>query len=492
MTTLFADTAAPIDVEALADRFDPPYVTDPVGWIDDKMEDFTVWTKLAEVCESVVENRYTAVPSCHDSGKSYIASRLMAWWIDSHPVGEAFVVSTAPTQTQVEAILWREVGRAHRAGDLIGRITGGAVPQWKVGTEIVGYGRKPQDLTSKEEAMAAFQGIHARYVLVIIDEAGGVPKWLFDAVDTLVTNDNARVLAIGNPDDPGSQFAKVCAPGSGFNVIPISAYDTPAFSGEEVEEELLELLISETWVEERKSRWGESSPMFTSKVLGEFPDISDDTLIAPSLIKAAQARDLPGSAKGKYGLDVARYGTDETCIYRDRGGVIRLQFVGSKQDTTATTGVALKLLKDRRGAVPMVVDSIGVGAGVYDNLNNDGQPVEEFVASAKPIEKDRFVNKRAELYWTFREDMEAGEIDLPPDGEDDELISQLGSIRWYLDRKGRIGIESKDDMKKRGLPSPDRADAAVMTRLRGPRINIPDPKKGKRKTLTGDLRKKVM
>jgi hypothetical protein len=117
--------------------------------------------------------------------------------------------------------------------------------------------------------------------LVIIDEAGGVPKSIFDAVDALATNIDARVVAVGNLDDPASHFATICKPGSGWHVETISAFDTPAYTGERVPEELLPLLVSPEWVEERKLRWGVNSPIYQSKVLGEFPDLSDDTLILP-------------------------------------------------------------------------------------------------------------------------------------------------------------------------------------------------------------------
>ncbi len=216
-----------------------PYRDDPVAWtMEGPLREY-LWSAQREVMQSVASHRYTAVRSAHSTGKSFSASRLVSWWIQCHEPGEAFVVSTAPSQTQVEAILWREIGRAHRKGRLRGRITYGQVPSWKIAQEIVGYGRKPQDLSSKEEAMAAFQGIHAKYVLIVIDEAGGVPKWLFDAVDTLATNKLARVLAIGNPDDPASHFEKVCRPGSGWNSMSISAFDTPAYTGEDVPEYLM-------------------------------------------------------------------------------------------------------------------------------------------------------------------------------------------------------------------------------------------------------------
>jgi hypothetical protein len=389
--------------------------------------------------------------------------------------------------------------KLHNKADLSGRLTLDA--RWYMGSglgkpdeELVAYGRKPSDYDQ-----AAFQGIHARYVLVIIDEACGVPKLLYDAVDSLVTNSNSRVLAIGNPDDPSSQFQKICAPGSGWETIHIGYADTPAFTGEDVPEWLLELLIAPEWVDERRKRWGEGSPTYVSKVLGLFPDISDDTLLSPSLLLAAQLNELSGKAKGRYGADIARMGQDETCVYRNRGGRIRICYSRHKQDTVKTTNAFRKLLQDRNGEVPMWVDADGLGAGPYDTLRSESLPVLEFRGGHKARDPKRFVNKRAETFWTFKELCEEGEIDLPGPGEDDDLLSQLGSIKWHLDSKGRVGIESKDDMKKRGLPSPDRADAAVMSAVSDAGMKLSSRtreqlkrRKGKRKNITSGLNRRAL
>ena len=151
---------------------------------------------------------------------------------------------------------------------------------------------------------------------MIIDEAGGVPKSIFDAVDALATNANARVVAVGHPDDPASHLATICKPGSGWHVETINAFDTPAYTGETVPEELLPLLVSPEWVEERKLRWGVTSPIYQSKVLGEFPGISDDSLILPRWIEAAQKRTLERTRRPIIAADIARFGEDETVIMR--------------------------------------------------------------------------------------------------------------------------------------------------------------------------------
>lgn len=472
-----------------------PHAADPEAWIGDRLRE-KLWSKQREIAQSVVENRHTAVHSCHDSGKSYIASRIAAWWLDTKPIGDAFVVSTAPSQTQVEAILWREIGKAHRKGDLRGRITSGSVPMWKVGQEIIGFGRKPQGLANEDEAMAAFQGIHTKYVLVVIDEGGGVPKWLFDAVDTLTSNEEARVLVIGNPGDPTSEFAKVCAPGSGWNTVHIGYEDTPAYTGEEVSEELAGLLLSPTWVEERRERWGAASPLFISKVLGLFPDIGEDTLIEPRWITEAQTRDLSHVCEGlgQDGWDIARYGSDKTVGYNCNHGVIRKVGEWAKMSLMKTAARIAGRVKPHVGGMPAVVDVIGLGGGVVDRLRERKvKGVHPFDASAKANRADKFVNRRAEVYWSFARAMERGDIDLAGDGSDDDLASQLGSIKWGV-RDGRIKIESKEDMKKRGMPSPNHADACVMSWMPGV-LQLPARGRSKRstsQTITGDLMTREM
>jgi hypothetical protein len=447
--------------QTFADLLDPPanpYVRDPVGWVRDRLGEF-MWSKQREIAESVVVNRYTAIKSAHDTGKSFTMSRLAAWWLDVHPIGEAFVVTTAPTTAQVEAILWREIGKAHRKGNLPGRITLDA--KWYMGQELVAYGRKPADYDQ-----AAFQGIHAKYVLVLLDEAVGIPKSLFDAVDALATNVNARVAAVANPDDPSSHFAQVCKPGSGWVVKRISAFDTPAYTGEKVPADLLPLLVSPEWVEERKLRWGVTSPIYQSKVLGEFPDLSDDTLILPRWIEAAQKRTLERTRRPIIAADIARFGEDETVIMRREGGWIRVYRAHHKDDTMTTAGHIAKAMRDiddeagKDDWVRAIVDVPGVGGGVVDRLAELDLPVVPYNGGEAPIDKERFVNARAEDYWTLRERFEQGEVDIDPD--DDKLAAQLGSIKWGIDSRGRIKIESKDDMRKRGLPSPDRADAMAI------------------------------
>jgi hypothetical protein len=463
-----AGLAARVRLELEARRANTRWLRNPTGWLLTQAN-IRLWSKQREIVNSVVRHRKTTVRSAHDTGKSFTAATVTAWWLNVHPMGSAFVVTTAPTAPQVEVILWREIGKIKRMARLPGRITSGNIPKWKTAAdEIIAYGRKPADLKSAAEAAQAFQGIHARYVLVIMDEACGIPDWLWNAVETIATNRYARILAIGNPDVPETQFHKTHLDPS-WHSIKISAYDTPVFTGEAVPTALLDDLISPKWIQERQDDWGAASPLFTSKILGEFPEVSEETLIHPKLIQAAQLRDLSGEAlraTGRYGLDVGRSARrNETACYRNRSGVIRLEFAGNEPDTMRTAGRMTRLFNLTHGQVPANIDTVGIGGGVFDRLREQGFPVTPFVANdapSTPTARKRFVNKRAEMWWAFRKQFERGEIDLPPAGEDDKLISQLSSIRYFIRSDGRIYIESKEDMEERGLPSPDRADAAMM------------------------------
>ncbi len=451
-------------------RSNSRYVRNPTGWLLNTTT-MSFWSKQKEIANSVVRNRRTTVKSAHDTGKSFTAGIITAWWLSVHPIGTAFVVTTAPTAPQVEVILWREIAKIKTKARLPGRITAGNIPKWKTESdEIIAYGRKPADLKNAADAAQAFQGIHARYVLVILDEACGIPEWLWNAVETIATNRYARVLAIGNPDVPETPFEKTHSPGSDWNQIHISAFDTPHFTGEAVPQALLDDLISPDWIADRAKVWGTGSPLYRSKVLGLFPEVSEETLIHPRLIQMAQFNDRSSKMlrePGSYGLDVARsVNRNENVCYRNRAGVIRLEFANHEPNTMRTVGRMADRFAETHGRASAVIDTVGVGGGVYDRLNEQHFPVIPFMANEAPSSetaKKRFVNRRSEQWWNFRRQFERGLIDLPSTDEDSQLISQLSSLRYSIRSDGKIMVETKEDMAERGLPSPDRADAAMMS-----------------------------
>ena len=428
-----------------------PHLHDPVGWAEQRLG-VRLWSKQREIVESVRDCRRTAVRSCHDSGKSFTAGVIAGWWIDTHPAGEAFVISTAPTFPQVHAILWEEIRKQHRAGGLPGKVN--LSDEWSIDGVLVGWGRKPADTDEH-----GFQGVHRRYVLVIIDEACGVPAQLWTAVEAVTTNADCRILAIGNPDDPGTEFGKVCKPGSGWHQIAISAFDTPNFTGETVPDRVRPMLLDPEWVTDKERRWGRNSPLWASKVLGEFPEIGDTTLIAPRWIEAARRAELAPGPRTILTVDVARFGSDRTVLSLARGPVFRVIGDHSKQRTTETTGRVVAA-RAEHGADEIRVDGVGVGAGVVDQLVEQGHDVVDMQSGAAALDSRTFANARAEWWWAVRRRFEDGDVDIDPD--DDDLAAQLAAVQFKYTSRGQILIESKDDLRKRGQPSPDRGDTMML------------------------------
>jgi hypothetical protein len=411
--------------------------------------------------EAVRDHRRVAVHSCHDVGKSFSMAHLMAWWIDSHKPGDAFVVSTAPTFAQVRAILWRELNRLKRTADLCGRMN---QTEWTLDGELVAFGRKPADTDP-----GAFQGIHALYVLVVLDEACGIPTDLWSAAESLATNDDSKIVAIGNPDDPTSEFQKKCATGSLWHVMHIGAEHSPNFTGEEVPERLRKLLISKAWVEERKAEWGEDNPLYIAKVRGLFPEDAEDGVALLSWVKKCQAevthpaKDL---APVELGFDVGA-GGDVASIRERRGMKSGRVWRSTSSDSAVLVDLAMLAINET-GATRVKVDVIGVGWGVAGDLRrrladlkSTVEVVEVNVAEVSDDPK-RFPVLRDQLWWEIGRELSRSRAwDLAD--LDDRTIAQLVAPRWRPDGAGRIKVEKKEETKKRLKgASPDDADALLL------------------------------
>lgn len=456
------------------------YLSDPVLWAEERIGAF-LWSKQKEILRSIVSNRRTAVKSCHGPGKSFVAGLAACYWIDVHPPGTARVITSAPTGDQVKAILWQEISKTHSKGKLSGRLN---QTEWwlTIGNreELVGIGRKPKDYST-----SAFQGIHERYVLVVLDEADGIVASLWESADGLLSNEDCRLLSISQPGDVTSEFFNECKPGSGTNVIKISVFDTPNFTGEFAPEEVKARLVSPVWAEEKKKKWGESNPLYISKVLGEFPEHSTDGLIPLKWIREAQERNLGPSLPVELGVDVGGGGNANT-IARRNGPVVRIVHDDTNPDTMATLSATLEEIKQSQ-AISAKVDYIGIGHGAVDRAKEMASDQEvkrktpQLAANAGKIigvevgraasDSEQYVNLRAEGYWLLRErfnpdNKDNSSIDI--DSLDDDLAAQLSAIR-YKRSGGRIQIESKEEMRKRGVSSPDKADAVMLAFLDPPK-----------------------
>lgn len=475
------------------------WAKDPVVWAREKLGD-VLWSGQVKILEAVRDHRKTAAATCHEIGKSYDAGLLAAWWIDTHKPGDAYVITTAPTAPQVRIILWKEIGRAHSRGKLAGRIN---QTEWMMTVgdkeESVAIGRKPSDYSP-----AAFQGKHAPFVLIIVDEANGVRGPLWESLASLMANDASKLLAIGNPDDPSGEFYEMCKPGSGCKVVHISAFDSPNFTKEEMPAAITRQLIGRTYVEEKRAKWAptwtwegnrcvppsdgtleDTHPFWQSKVLGQFPvQSSAGSLIPLTWIRAAQERTLPPVGLNELGLDVgASDDGDPSCLGHRRGPVFRVLYEERQPDTMKTAGKMIQHLNDARyGATRAKVDYIGVGRGVVDRAKEQHLPVHPIsVGEAATItsclackhEWDQatlltetcpkcgskntqkvFANLLSQLWWNVRGLFERGEMDL--DEKDEQLAEELLTLRWAPNSKGQTAVKYGEGR------SPNRADALLM------------------------------
>lgn len=450
-----------------------------------------IWSKQRQIMESVRDNRKTACQSCHGAGKSFDAALLVCWWTDTHEPGDARSVTTAPTNPQVKGILWQYIRDIHAEAGLLGRTN---LTEWLIDIEKpngrsvelqVAFGRKPSDMNP-----TAFQGIHGKAVLIIFDEADGIAKALWSAAIGLMSNDACRILAIGNPDNADSQFAVICKAGSGWVIIVISVFDTPYFTGEEVPAGLLEYLVGPVYVEECMAEWAPNwrwnkdrtkvippagvkmedalkdvDPFWCSKVLGIFPSTSGpQSLIRNHWIVDAQERDLAPGAPIRLGVDVGGGGDASTTCLR-RGDVYRIISEDRNPNTMETCGKVVEELTEH-GAEAVYVDRIGIGAGITNRGQELGLPFVGINVGEAAPNPEKFLNLRAENWWNVRQLFEEGRIDIDP--RDQKLAKELSSIRFKRTSNGKIQIESKEEARKRKVPSPNRADSLMLVANNAP------------------------
>lgn len=420
-----------------------------------------LWEKQAEIAESVRDNQVTAVRSCHGAGKTAIAANVALWYLFTRPYST--VITTAPTGRQVTELLWKEIRKAYKgsSGSLGGYLLPKA-PKLSVDDDWILIGFSTDDDVN-------FQGWHSRGgTLVIFDEAPGVDHKIWEAVKGVLVGRDDRLLAIGNPTESNGPFYNLFRDNAAC-CIHISADDIPNVRERRP---VIPGLSTYEWVEDRRKEWGENSPLFQSRVLGNFPDSDDRTLIPLSWVDAACERWKRYKANGAWpvsggqlGVDVARHGSDKTIIVSGIPALgIREIFRFPRQSTMETAGSVVDTIQ-KTGATSVRVDSDGIGAGVFDRLievvDDRTAEIVEMRGGMRSSDPTRYLNSRAEWFWTLRERLNPEAENPLAIPDDDNLRGQLSGIRWSLSSKGQIKIESKDDMRARGMKSPDEADAVA-------------------------------
>lgn len=428
-----------------------------------------LWPMQAEILKSVRDNARTAVRSCHGIGKTFTAAMCILWFLYTHK--KAIVLSTAPTWRQVEKLIWKEIRSAYREAliPLGGNLLPKAPELHLIHDEWYAAG-----LSTNEPDR--FQGFHEEHILVVVDEAAGVNLEIYEAIEGILTSSGARLLLIGNPTSIGTPFYDAFTKPLGYKTFHVSAYNTPNFTAcgitpediandtwqEKAQEIPYPRLITPQWVSDRYKAWGESSSPYQVRVMGNFPQQGEDTLIPLLWIELAMERweDTPESKPVQIGVDVAAYGSDKTVIAVRKGNKLTELNVYSQKNTRETSGLVIHHASEN-GTRRIAVDEIGIGRGVVDSLEEEGFDDVGVNVAEKSSDNERYHNLRAELWCNFREmlDPDKDSVALP---NDDELLSELASVKYKVDARGAIQIESKEDMKKRLGHSPDRADAVVL------------------------------
>ena len=431
----------------------------PLKW-HESLFDNILWAKQKEVLESIRDNKKTAVKSGNTCGKTYIAAEAAVHFLLTHHPSK--VVTTAPTFLQVEEILWKEIaGLVHRS-------------KMPIDCELLKTELKFSDdwfaIGISTNEVNRFQGIHSPYLLVIIDEALGVAPEIWEAIEGLHPY---RVLAIGNPLESAGNFYN-CFSSPLWHKITISCEDCVQWQRDN---QVIPGLVTQEWIDERVDEWGRGSALFQARVLGEFPTESPDTLISRAWVeRARRGQDIdskPLEAENEEDVvrlnasDVAtKHGACETVVgYRYGHTIIDLK--GFKNISLTETKDKLIWLYNKKQTSSPVVDADGVGEGLPELLATERVPCIEFRGGygQHAIDDNRFKNLRSQFYWIVAKKFEKGLYNLKhlPEKEYELLKNQLCSLKVKPpDPRGRIRIETKEDLMARGIRSPDYADTFVL------------------------------
>ena len=409
------------------------------------------------VMNDVAKFPMVSVKSGHGVGKSALESWIIWWYISTRPYPK--ILCTAPTKHQLHDILWAEVSKWKRNSKSLDKdfewtsekiYLKGSREEWFA---IARTSNKPD----------ALQGTHAEHVLIIIDEASGVPDIVFEPVLGSMSTIDAKLLMCGNPTQLAGFFYE-------SHTTKRELYKTHTIDGSKCER------VDKNYVQTIIDMFGKDSDVYRVRVAGEFPKANPDSFIGLDMIRTEKkVIDIVESID--LGVDVARYGDDESVVATtyNKSQVERLN-VFKHNDTMRLTGQIVNIIKMLNLKYPLVIvrvkiDCDGLGVGVYDRLkevivekNLKAKAIEcHFggkggkVSYDEPIE---YYNSTGIMWGTLRSKLKNNEITIP---NNEELIKQITNRKYFINSDGTIKLERKEDMKKRNVHSPDRADAVVLS-----------------------------
>lgn len=308
---------------------------------------------------------------------------------------------------------------------------------------------------NSDEQGRTLSGLHAKYVLYLIDEAGDIsPAVLKSAEQGLSTGPRfGKILMAGNPTShDGMLYAVATALADQWHVIRITGDpDDPDRSPR----------IDLEWARGQIEKHGRDNPWVMAFILGKFPPASINTLLGPDEVSAAMRRNITEDkfsfSQKRLGVDVARFGDDRTILF-PRQGLVAFKPTEMRGARTNEIAARVALAKSKwRSEIEAVDDTGGYGAGVIDSLIQSGLSPLPVNFSGKAIDP-RYLNKRAEMWFEMAEWVKRGGL-LP---NDPELVKEL-TAPTYTFQNGKFQVEPKDQIKERLGYSPDKADALCLT-----------------------------
>ena len=435
-------------IKVTPEWYDKEYYNDPVAWAYDVLG-VELWSMQKKILMSVFENRKTVVRSCHSAGKTFVAAvAVLAFLFLRYP---SKIVTTAPTWYQVQDLLWSEINALFAKSPMLQASPEPRMLQTRLIIEPDWFatGISPK-------AAVNFQGYHQEHVLVVFDEAPGVPEEKVEGAESLEASGDFHLLKIGNPIEQAGHFYNDFRDPT-FEKFHIPYWETPNFTDERVPDHLARSLVTPQWVEDKGNKWGEDSPLFVSKAKADFPAAGGNQVISLALCERAANREIAAEGDIYLGVDVARGGGDLTVYTRRRGAVILDQETHNTRDTMEIVG-RIGILHSQDKYRGINIDVIGVGAGVYDRCRELGYPAVPINSSEAAIDSERYANKRAEMWFNMADWLEYGRIP-----SDSDLMADLTAPQYKYTSKGQYQLESKEETKKRLKRSPDQGDSGVLS-----------------------------
>jgi len=466
-------------IQAESDLF-LQYKKDPVFFVEHFLGHLT-WGKQREILLSVRDHEKTAVRACHGSSKTFTSAEIVAWFMFCFM--ESKVITTAPIFHQVKKLLWAEINKIYLSSR-------SRLPGICLTTEIKDE-KRPDHFAfgfSTDQASKA-EGWHSPEILFIFDEAKGIDPWAWDSARGSMTGGFCRWLVISTTDgvDVGEPFYKCFTrKETGWNKIHISANDSPYVTGEKFRgidwvdgnpykyrrywvdpKDIVIQIASQKYIDDSLIEWGEDSPLFRTKVLGELMEQGEFSIISLPQIRKMFSNfldpEFSNDGQEQIGVDVARGGDDDTVFIKRKGLKVLDHMVISSPELPPKAKLVyladkLCLFMDGRTSdLPVLIDDTGVGGGLTDIMEGREYQVVPIIFQEKATDEKKYPNTISEMWFNGANWVH--EIACP---EISRLETELANRKYKIDKKGRRMVESKDEYKSRGFRSPDFADAFLL------------------------------